>query len=93
MQTALAVKVTQNTGLETISAESFEIVGDKGGIRVNVKGGAAEGAKVTVYNAQGVMTDAKVVSQGTALLKAHKGVCLVEVSKDGSKAVKKVFVK
>lgn len=92
MLTALNVKVVQNTGLESIAADSFEVVGAQGGIRVNVKG-AAENATVKVYNAQGVLTDAKVVAEGSALLKAHKGVCLVEVAKDGAKAVKKVFVK
>lgn len=50
------------------------------------------GARVTVYDYNGVMCDTQVVD-GTATLRAHGGMTIVTVVKNGAKVVKKLTVK
>ena len=82
------VTVNQSTGIDDVNVDGCVVV--NGGVDcVNV---TADGAVVTVYNVAGRMIDTKMVN-GEATLRAEKGVCLVEVVKNGKKVVKKVSVK
>lgn len=82
------VTVTKSSGIDDINMDS-EVAVSAGADCVNV---VADGVVATVYNVAGRVIDTKTVN-GEATLRAEKGVCLVEVVKDGKKVVKKVVVK
>lgn len=69
-------------------AEAVEVVAGEGCVNVAAACGVA-----AVYNAAGVMTDSKAIANGSATLRAHKGVCLVQIANGAGKVVKKVVVK
>lgn len=88
----LKVKVVQKntTGIVAAEAdaEAVEVVAGEGCVNVAAACGVA-----AVYNAAGVMTDSKAIANGSATLRAHKGVCLVQIANGAGKVVKKVVVK
>jgi hypothetical protein len=91
--TTIKVKSTDTTGLSKVSADKVSFTAVNGGVQVAVTDAAFANAMVTVYNAKGAKVDVSAIANGTATVKAQKGLCLVELLAGNQKIVKKLMVK
>ena len=89
----LNVKVVENAGVESVSAEDVVEVKDAGNGMVEVFGCGMNGAAVKVYDMAGALKAESVVASGYASVNAGAGACVVVVNNGGNRVVKKVVVK
>ena len=94
MYNANTIKVTKNAGITTAEAdaEGFRVEGGQGCILVTLPDADGNGV-ASVYDAAGRLADSQGIDGGAAQLNAPKGICIVEVSTEGRKLTKKVFVR
>jgi hypothetical protein len=91
--TSVTVKNDGYTGLSKVSADKVSFTAVNGGVQVAVTDAAFANAMVTVYNAKGAKVDVSAIANGTATVKAQKGLCLVELLAGNQKIVKKLMIK